>query len=231
MEKTQLAVSSLLAFTSPKSWMRRVQNFFRRTGQSVAAPGASRAITRLVREWLGAHSVGGPHLDVGCGARSRLSAGGLQVHGVDSDERSVATFNSNGGRAVVASSTELPFPAGTFGAVWSFGLLHHLDDAELEKSLGEMERVVMPGGWIVVFDAVLPRSGWRRPLAAIVRALDKGRHMRTEERLRAVLTAHGEWECRRVTYSWNGLEALFCSHHKPSEQTPPAPCPSPPTSS
>ncbi len=228
--KLRLAITSLLAFTSPKSWLLRARGILWRAGQALAAPGGALAITGLVREWLATHAVTGGHLDVGCGARSRLAAAGVQPVGVDSDAARVAAIIRDGGTALVAPSTRLPFADGAFGAVWSFGLLHHLDDAELEQSLGEMERVAKPGGWIVVFDAVPPRSGWRRPLAALVRALDKGRHMRTEEKLRAALATHGEWECRRVTYALNGLEALFCCRHKPSEQTQPAPCPSPPTS-
>lgn len=54
-------------------------------------------------------------------------------------------------RAAVADVRRLPFPAASFGAVVSISTLDHLDSrADIEHSLGEIRRVLEPGGCLVV---------------------------------------------------------------------------------
>ncbi len=80
-----------------------------------------------------------------------------------------------------------------------------------------MQRVTRAGGCTVIFDAVLPRAAWRRPVAALIRRLDRGRWMRTESALTALLAPLGEWECERLTYSLTGLEGLLDTFRKPCQ--------------
>src|ERR671929_73278 len=49
-------------------------------------------------------------------------------------------------------------------------------------SIGEFMRVCKPGGYVVVVDVVWPRSNLRRPWAAMVRAIDRGRFSRRQDR-------------------------------------------------
>lgn len=48
--------------------------------------------------------------------------------------------------------TALPYPDGTFDAAWCANTVQYLDDAELRVALGELRRVVRPGGLVAVKD-------------------------------------------------------------------------------
>ena len=184
--------------------------------QRLAAPGAERALRAMLARWLAENPAPGRCLDVGCGPRSWLWDVGLQAYGVDVSEAAVAAYRRRGGTAVVASATALPFADGAFDSVWSFGLLHHLPDGAAQRAVAEMQRVTRAGGCTVVFDAVLPRAAWRRPVAALLRRLDRGRWMRTEAALTALLTPPAAWESTRLTYALTGLEGLLATFHKPA---------------
>jgi len=175
--------------------------------QTVLAPGAR----THVRERLG-RLIGGDAtpdsilaLDVGCGYFSPLAAFGCEVTGLDIDAGRIRHF---GPRGIVGSATSLSFADGHFDIVLSIGLLHHLDDADARRAIGEMRRVARLGGQIVIFDAVLPETAWRRPLAAAIRTLDFGAHMRGQAALRMLFDA-SDWRCERVTYAATGLEGVW----------------------
>jgi len=53
---------------------------------------------------------------------------------------------------VEASATDMPFPDGTFDALWSIWVLEHIPNPE--KALSEMRRVVKPGGYIYLYPAL-----------------------------------------------------------------------------
>ena len=154
-------------------------------------------------------------LDVGCGPRSWLRDIETAAFGVDISPDFTRAFHRAGGRAVLASAIALPFRDGCFQSVWSFGLLHHLPEHEARCAIREMRRVTRAGGRTVIFDAVLPNSAWRRPLAALLRRLDRGRWMRRQNSLEALLAASAlnakeSWMCERMTYAHTGLEGLWC---------------------
>jgi SAM-dependent methyltransferase len=103
---------------------------------------------------------------------------------------------------IVRSShpTELPFPATSFDAVLSCGVLEHVDEfsqpGNEARSLGELRRVLRQDGVLSIYQ--LPqRHAWQE---AIVRALRLGyAHPRryTEGEIRALLAASG-FETQRV---------------------------------
>jgi SAM-dependent methyltransferase len=169
---------------------------------SLAAPGAKRIMAHRLEHQAGRA------LDVGCGAWSCLSLAGMAPFGVDISADCVRVF----GRGVVASAMALPFADGCFDSVWSFGLLHHLPDNDALAAIREMRRVTRAGGRTAVFDGVLPRRGWRRPLAWLIRRLDRGHWMRRQEALDAVLDSAGAWRRERFTYAYTGLEGVFYTH-------------------
>lgn len=169
----------------------------------LAGFGAARSLTPRIRT----HLLPGRHLDVGCGMHSWLWKAGVEPFGIDISRARTAVF-SRRGRSADASATRLPFEDGAFDAVWCFGLLHHLDDRDASEAIDEMVRVTRPGGRTVVFDGVPPRRALKRPLAAIVRRLDRGRHMRPASSLLELFD--DSWSVERFTYSYTGLEGVFC---------------------
>jgi hypothetical protein len=193
-----------------------------RTVGSALAPGAERALFRRIRAEI-ATARPGTALDVGCGPRSRLERAGAASIGVDISLAYVRALTSTGTRGVVACARALPFREDAFSSAWSFGLLHHLSDADARRALFELDRVTGTGK-CVVFDSVLPERAWRRPIAWAIRRLDRGRHLRAEATFRALIGAppvgvsgsRSRWRVSRETYSWTGLEGLWCVHD-PSE--------------
>ncbi len=175
--------------------------------QWLLAPGYREFQLELVQTHLGVTG-GGRWLNVGCGSRplggtrSPLPAG--QLVGVDLAPAAPRLIN--GWLPVRASADLLPFPDHSFDGVFCFGLLHHLDERQAPMALAEMRRVLRPGGVALVFDAVTPRSALRRPLASLLRALDRGRYMRPESALHDLLAEAGFRPGPRMTYAWTGLE-------------------------
>jgi SAM-dependent methyltransferase len=149
----------------------------------------------------------GPILDVGCGFASPLRLAGIAAIGLDIDERRV---RAHAAPAVVGGAARLPFTDASFAAAFSFGLLHHLADADARSAIDEMLRVVRRDGLIAIFDGVLPQKAWRRPIAAAIRAADRGHHMRTQAELLRLFDGASPWHYERVTYAATGLEGLWC---------------------
>jgi len=150
-----------------------------------------------------------PHrvLDVGCGPASWLWNIGLRPVGLDITESYVAQFREQGDASVVGSCVTLPFATGSFDQAWSVGLLHHLTDQMARDTIAEMLRVVGPSGAVLIVDAVLPRSALTRPLAYVLRKLDRGGNVRTEAEHRALFGAG--WQTTRHLMAYNGLEFTF----------------------
>jgi SAM-dependent methyltransferase len=182
--------------------------------QRAAAPDAERRIREMLEQWVNDHPPPGRCLDVGCGTDSWLRVLGLRPQGVDFDARRIAAFERRNGWAVRASATALPFADSAYDSVWSFGLLHHLPDDDARLVLKEMRRVTRVGGCTVIFDAVLPRVAWQRPLAALLRRMDRGKWMRSLESLEGLFAPFGVWERKRLTYALTGLEGLLCTQRK-----------------
>jgi SAM-dependent methyltransferase len=224
----------LTARVAATSWLSRLSallerpRFYALAGR-LLAPGAGTALrSRIATELLTSPS--GRRLDVGCGPRSWLAGAGAAPVGVDASPAYARALRRAGGAAVVARAEALPFRDGSFASAWCFGLLHHLSDEVARRALAEAARVARAGR-IVVFDAVLPRRPRRQPLAWALRRLDRGGFMRGEVALRALLSGPGgehqacgtaegregernrpaDWRVTRFTYSWTGLEGLWCT--------------------
>lgn len=188
----------------PWRWSARLS----RLADAVLAPGATVALGMLLER--GFESLrDGTVLDIGCGFALRLSSRDLL--GVDLNPQAARAF-SQFAPAVAADACRLPFRNGHFAGALSVGLLHHLDDAAALHTLAEMQRVVRGDGLIVVLDAVLPVSPWRRPVASAIRALDRGRCMRPLGGLQSLLDLTGAWTVERMAYSVTGLEAAVAVH-------------------
>jgi SAM-dependent methyltransferase len=89
-------------------------------------------------------------LDAGCGGGQTLdvlSEFGTAI-GIDPDADSVTRARSRGHEATVAALPELPFDDGAFDACTCLDVLEHLDDDA--SALGELARVIVPGGGLLV---------------------------------------------------------------------------------
>jgi SAM-dependent methyltransferase len=186
-----------------RPWIYRLSGLF-------LAPGAEKTLKQKIKQLLTqlppAHRI----LDVGCGPSSWLWQLGLHPIGLDLSFTYTVTFSHCGEIAITGSANALPFRNGSFDSVWSIGLLHHLPDDLARQAVSEMVRICRPGGYIVIFDAVLPEPAWQRPVAQIIRKLDRGRFMRTQLNLESILLEHEGWICERFSYSLTGLEGLLC---------------------
>ena len=127
-------------------------------------------------------------LDVGCGtgsvtiaaARSSTAA----VVGIDRDPGMVQLAKKKRGATrtafslVVASATQLPFPAGVFDRVLTMWMLHHLTTAEKADALAEMYRVLRPGGELHVADWAPPHTPAMRAATVLLRWIEPEDGMR-----------------------------------------------------
>lgn len=178
--------------------------------QHLLAPGAARIITRQIMEMLATVPNGEPLLDLGCGPMSWLFRVGLSPVGLDINPAYAATYRTHGSPCVVASAAQVPFHDHSFGGVWSIGLLHHLPDELVTRMLNEAIRVSRPGGYVAILDAVAPVARWRRPIASVIRRMDRGRFMRSERSLQALFPNREKWSWQRFTAAATGLEMLSC---------------------
>lgn len=103
-------------------------------------------------------------LDVGCGtgslaiaAKRRVGAGG-QVYGIDASAPMIARARRKVGKAAVdvtfdeGVAESLPFPDRRFDVVLNTVMLHHLPRKVREECVGEMRRVLKPGGRLLAVE-------------------------------------------------------------------------------
>jgi ubiquinone/menaquinone biosynthesis C-methylase UbiE len=103
-------------------------------------------------------------LDVGCGtgtlairAAARVGDSG-EVVGIDPAPRQIARAQAKARRSRrspefrQATVQDLPFPDGSFDAVTSTLMMHHLPAEVRDRALCEIRRVLKPGGRLVVAD-------------------------------------------------------------------------------
>jgi SAM-dependent methyltransferase len=198
-----------------------------RASQCVLAPGAKSALTRKISELLMQLPRADRILDVGCGPSSWLWTADLHPIGFDVSPSYTRAFSHSGEPAVTGSAVALPFQEKCFDAVWTIGLLHHLSDEMATQAVIEMARVCRPGGYILIIDAVLPESAWRRPIAYALRRADRGGFVRHEKALKTILTASKRCMTERFTYTYNGLEVAVCRLDPGTADQSMPDCPSP----
>jgi SAM-dependent methyltransferase len=173
-------------------------------------PGAEKDIGDKIRAIIAKLPPARLLLDIGCGPSSWLWHENLHPIGLDLSKTYTAAFSSRGEPVVNASAEFLPFPDESFDGVWSVGLFHHLPEPVAKKAIGECVRVTARRGYCVIFDNVFPEYAWRRPMAWLIRRMDRGEFIRRQAALEALLCQRDEWHCERYSYSLYGLEGLFC---------------------
>ncbi len=139
---------------------------------------------------------------------------GIYPVGFDISPEYTSIFTTRGGMAVLGSADMLPFANCSFDGVWSIGLLHHLSDNLAQRAITEMIRVCRFGGYVAIFDAVMPEQFWQLPIAWILRKIDRGQNMRCQKSFEFLFLDQKDWICERAIYSLLGHEGLFCMYLK-----------------
>ncbi|OGR16172.1 MAG: ubiquinone biosynthesis protein UbiE [Desulfobacterales bacterium GWB2_56_26] len=108
---------------------------------------------------------GGKCLEIGCGcgAGARLIGryfAPTEIHALDLDVEMLHAARKNGARwnglplqLLAADAQELPYPDGTFDAVFNFGIIHHLEN--WRKGVTEIVRVLKDDG-VFFFEEIYP---------------------------------------------------------------------------
>jgi len=139
------------------------------------------AIIRRVRPWLARMS--GRVLDVG-GGTGRLRGDlepGVQYICVDIEARKLRHASG----ALLADAAALPFQTGTIDGALLVGVLHHLTDHELERVVGDIARVLVRGGPLIMIDAIgVPAP---KLTSRALWSLDRGHYLRSSTALEDVL--------------------------------------------
>lgn len=148
---------------------------------------------------------GGRILEVGCGAGRFIRTVAairpdLEPHGSDLGPTSIrlASRYQDGVAYTLASATALPYRDEAFDSVILFDVLEHIPGAGPQEALGEIRRVLKPGG---VFHALVPCEGQRGTLFWLLWKLRfggdlkvrHGDHVQRFDRagLLAMVAAHG----------------------------------------
>lgn len=147
-----------------------------------------------LRHWLGA-SLAGPVLDVGCGTGNytcALAASGVAMTGVDPSERMLAEARGKSTQVAWRAGTAeaLPFADAAFAGAMATLTVHHWRD--LDRGLGELARVLQPGGRLVLFTSTPQQMRGYWLCHYFPRMLERSwQVMLTLERLQAGLVAAG----------------------------------------
>lgn len=176
----------------------------------ILAPGAEKNFTDQILHVLDQVPSASAVLDIGCGPSSWLWKVGIQPIGLDLSLYYARAFVESKGMAINASAINLPFVSNSFGGVWSIGMFHHVPNELVSQSLGEMMRVCQSGGYVVIFDAVMPESPWHKPLAYMLRRLDRGHYVRSQRSFESLLPNDHSWTTYRSLISKTGLEMVVC---------------------
>ncbi|MHC8508162.1 MAG: class I SAM-dependent methyltransferase [Rhodospirillales bacterium] len=126
-------------------------------------------------------------LDLGCGpARLMQYLPDVDYLGVDISEKYIAAARreyGGRGRFEVMNARDLAHDVErqkmTYDAVFSFGLLHHIDDATAKSVIAVAHNALKPGGRYVNLDPAFRRG--QSAGARMFGILDRGDHVRTPE--------------------------------------------------
>lgn len=149
-----------------------------------------------------------------------LASRGADYYGVDIAAEPVSVMRRRlswlgkpDDQSLQASVLELPFGEPTFDYVYSIGCLHHTGD--LERSVREVHRVLVPGGRAVVM--LYNRHSLRRMLFA-ARHPRQSRGGGLDNEMRGVYDAHatGEGAPHTDFVSRSEVKRLFSSFHRVS---------------
>ncbi len=134
---------------------RRLADFYNRRAASGADRPPSRNRVEQRQRFIALLKAEGRHsvLEVGTGTGLdglKFVQAGIHYTGVDLAEGQVRLARARGLDVSVASARRLPFPDGSFPALWSMSTLLHIPAYDIDAVLAELVRVTAPGGLIAV---------------------------------------------------------------------------------
>ena len=169
------------------------------------------AMRQLALGWLRKFGWrGGDLLDAGCGSGGFLAQcaaqGASRLYGIDPFPAALAEARRrSAAQLAVGSVVDLPYRSSIFQAVHCADVLQHLDARTVDHALAEMERVLLPGGLLVL------RVRGPRILHALDRCFRAGQLGRD-------LSRRG-FQVLRVT-PVNFLPSLLAERHAPDQVDP-----------
>lgn len=131
--------------------------------------------------------VGAPStlLDLGCGTgtltgmlqsarpQARIAALDIDSAVLDIARRKATEAGVVGISFVQGSASMLPFDDATFDCIASSLVIHHLTLENKQWALRECQRVMRPGGMLLIADFAAPRSAYAWAVSALVRHLEE----------------------------------------------------------
>jgi SAM-dependent methyltransferase len=136
--------------------MRRVEHLLRATARAEARHFWFRGFRSFVTPLLQYAAAGRLDLrllDCGCGTGANVELLDTfgRAYGFDLTEVGLRIGREAGRtRLARATVTAVPFPRASFDIVTSFDVLYSLDDSDEETAIGEMYRLLKPGGFAIV---------------------------------------------------------------------------------
>lgn len=146
-------------------------------------------------------------LDVGCGPGTNAAHfTGVDYIGLDINEGYIADARQRYGRDFrVADVTRLaPGALAPADMVLVNSLLHHLDDAETDRTLAALPPLLAPGGSVHILDLVMPE---RPSIPRLMAAMDRGLYPRRLADWRRIFARHFTEEIFEP-YSLSGLWSM-----------------------
>lgn len=130
-------------------------------------------------------------LDVGCGPGTNSAHfPGSEYLGIDLNPAYVDYARRRFGRNFLTADARTFSPAGSaFDFVLINSLLHHVDDEGTHQILGNVARLLTPGGHVHIVDLILPE---RASIARTLARWDRGDHARPLEAWRRLFVRHFE---------------------------------------
>ena len=127
-------------------------------------------------------------LDLGCGTGEFSYLFPPESYtGIDIDPSNIAYANRHykEKQFLIADGRKLPFGQHSFDKILVVGILHHLDNTECSEVLGEIKRVLKPGGSVLIMEDT-KSDFW---LTGLTHRLDQGAHIRARDDWRRILSS------------------------------------------
>ncbi len=129
-------------------------------------------------------------LDVGCGTGELTDLfvqAGYEYHGVDILDSFISYARQrhagNNAQFATMDATHMTFAEASFDNVLVTGVIHHMTDEVARAVLGEMRRVLRPGGRVLIMEDTA--VGYKlNLLGALIHMLDQGAYIRTADQYR-----------------------------------------------
>lgn len=123
-------------------------------------------------------------LDLGCGTGTmtvliKQSVPGAEVIGLDGDPKVLEIARSKAATAGVnlafdyGMAYQLPYPDGSFDRVLSSLVFHHLVSEDKRRTIGEVYRVLQPGGEFHIVDFGIPRGLYGKLVSPFMKRLEQ----------------------------------------------------------